>query len=74
MRSGYIYDLSLLLLVYMVNIRCPKFDDTTWIYVVKYAELKGISRCKALEKIVQEHMKILAETQRKIYEKGKKNV
>lgn len=58
----------------MVNVRCPKFDDTTWVYVVKYAELKGISRCKALEKIVQEHMKMVAEAQRKIYEKGKRHV
>lgn len=58
----------------MVNVRCPKFDDAIWVYVVKYAELKKISRCKALEEIVKEHMKIIAETQRKMYEKGKKHV
>lgn len=58
----------------MVNVRCPKFNDAMWAYVAKYAELKGISRCEALEKIVQEHMKIVAEAQRKIYEKEKKHV
>ena len=74
MRIGYIYHLSSFLLVYMVNVRCPKFDDNIWVYVAEYAKLKGISRCEALEQIVQEHMKMVADAQQKLYEKGKENV
>jgi len=58
----------------MVNVRCPRFNDTVWTYVTKYAELKRISRCEALEQIVREHMKVVAEAQKKMYERGKKSV
>jgi hypothetical protein len=58
----------------MVDVRCPNFNDTIWSYVAEYAKRKGISRCEALEQIVIEHMKVLAEVQRKLYEKGRKNV
>lgn len=62
------------ILIGMVNVRCPDFDDTVWNYVAEYAKRKGISRCKALEHIVIEHMKVVAEAQKKAYEKAKKNV
>jgi hypothetical protein len=58
----------------MVNVRCSNFDDTTWVYVTKYAELKGITRCEALEQIVKEHMKVVADAQTKLYRMTRKNV
>lgn len=57
----------------MVNVRCPDFNDTVWNYVAEYAKRKGITRCKALEQIVIEHMKVVAEAQNKAYEKVKNN-
>jgi hypothetical protein len=58
----------------MVNVRCPNFNDSVWSYVAEYAKRKRISRCEALQEIVVEHMKVVAEAQRKIYEKARKNV
>lgn len=63
-----------MIVVHMVDVRCANFNDTEWRYVAEYAKRKGITRCEALEQIVMEHMKFLAEVQRKLYEKGKKNV
>jgi hypothetical protein len=57
----------------MVNVRCPDFNDTVWNYVAEYAKRKGITRCAALEQIVIEHMKVVAEAQNKAYEKVKNN-
>ncbi|MDH5267236.1 MAG: hypothetical protein OEW62_06110 [Candidatus Bathyarchaeota archaeon] len=56
----------------MVNVRCPNFNDTIWLYVTEYAKRKGMSRCEALQEIVTEHMRFVAETQRKLYEEAKK--
>lgn len=61
------------MMIKMVDVRCPDFDDTVWNYVAEYAKRKGISRCKALQQIVIEHMKVVAEAQNKAYEKAKKN-
>jgi hypothetical protein len=58
----------------MVNIRCSNFNDAIWTYVVEYARRKGISRCEALERIVIEHMKVVAEATKKMYEQGEKIV
>ena len=58
----------------MVDVRCSNFDDTIWRYVAEYAKRKGISRCEALEKIIIEHMKVVAEAQKKMYERGEKSV
>lgn len=58
----------------MVDVRCPNFNDTVWSYVAEYAKRNGISRCEALEQIVMEHMKVLAEAQKKLYEEAIKNV
>ena len=47
----------------MVDVRCREFDDVVWGYVAENAKLRGITRCKALEEIVKEHMKFVAEVQ-----------
>jgi len=47
----------------MVDIRCRDFDGTLWAYVAENARLRKLSRCRALEKIVEEHMRIVAEKQ-----------
>ncbi len=60
-------------MVNMVNVRCPNFHDAVWNYVAEYAKRKRISRCEALQQIVIEHMKVVAETQKKIYERAKKS-
>lgn len=62
------------MLTSMVDVRCSDFDDAVWTYVAEYAKRKGISRCEALRDIVIEHMKVVAEAQRKLYEKAKKHV
>jgi hypothetical protein len=61
-------------MIHMVSVRCPHFNDTIWNYVAEYAKRKGITRCEALEQIVIEHMKVVAEAQARIYEEAKKNV
>jgi len=58
----------------MVNVRCSDFNGTIWRYVAEYAKRKGIPRCEALEKIIIEHMKVVAEAQKKMYEGGRKSV
>jgi len=58
----------------MVNVRCSNFNDKIWSYVAEYAKRKRMSRCEALEEIVIEHMKVVAEAQRRMYEKAKNNV
>jgi hypothetical protein len=58
----------------MVDVRCPDFDDTVWNYVAEYAKRKRISRCEALEHIVIEHIKTVADAHEKKYERAKKNV
>ncbi len=57
----------------MVNVRCPNFNDAVWNYVAEYAKRKRIPRCEALQQIVIEHMKVVAEAQTKSYEEAKKN-
>jgi hypothetical protein len=57
----------------MVDVRCPDFDDTVWNYVAEYAKRLHISRCEALQQIVVEHMKVVAEAQKKAYEEAKKD-
>jgi len=57
----------------MVNVRCSDFNDAVWNYVAEYAKRKNISRCEALEQIVIEHMKVVAERQAKVYEEAKKH-
>ncbi len=57
----------------MVDVRCPNFNDAVWNYVAEYAKRKRITRCEALEQIVIEHMKVVAEAQMKSYQEAKKS-
>ena len=43
----------------LVDVRCPNFNDVVWSYVAEYAVRKRVSRCKALEEIVVDHMKFV---------------
>jgi len=43
----------------LVDVRCPGFNDVVWSYVAEYAVRSRVSRCKALEQIVVEHMKFV---------------
>ncbi len=43
----------------MVDVRCPGLNDVVWSYVAEYAVRKRVSRCKALEQIVVDHMKFV---------------
>lgn len=54
----------------MPNIRCDSFNDLLWAYVTDIAKIKKISRCKALEEVIKEHMKFMALEQQR---RGKKN-
>jgi len=47
----------------MVDVRCKNFDDYVWAYVAENARLRKISRCKALELIIIEHMKFMNKIQ-----------
>lgn len=43
----------------MVDVRCMDFNDVVWSYVTEYALRSRLSRCKALEQIVVDHMKFV---------------
>ena len=43
----------------MVDVRCREFENDLWMYVAEYARLRRMSRCKALEHIILEHMKFI---------------
>ena len=50
-------------LIKMANFRCSNFDDLLWQYVVENSRVRGVSRCRALELIVEEHIKFFKEAQ-----------
>jgi predicted DNA-binding ribbon-helix-helix protein len=45
----------------MPSVRCELFDDLLWTYVAEVAKRRKMTRCKALEKIVEEHIRFMAE-------------
>ena len=47
----------------MPTVRCESFNDLLWRYVTEIARLRKIPRCDALQRIVEEHMKFMAEKQ-----------
>jgi hypothetical protein len=53
----------------MVDVRCNNIDDTVWAYVVENARLRKITRCQALEEIIQEHMRFMYKEQKERVEK-----
>ena len=57
----------------MVDVRCRELDSTLWSYVAENARLRKISRCEALEKIIEEHMRFLADRQRELLEVGEES-
>jgi hypothetical protein len=63
-------DLFIVNMMAMVDVRCRNFNNTLWAYVAENARLRKISRCEALEMIVEEHMRILAEKQVETIEEG----
>ena len=57
----------------MPSIRCESFNELLWAYITDIAKIKKISRCKALETVIKEHMKFMALAQQTRGEKnGKK--
>ena len=44
----------------MPSVRCESFNDLLWTYVTEIAKRRKISRCKAMENVVTEHMKFMA--------------
>lgn len=44
----------------MPSIRCESFSDLLWAYVADIARIRKISRCSALETVIEEHMKFMA--------------
>ena len=41
----------------MVIVRCENINPIYWAWVAEYAKKRRIERCKALEMIIEEHMK-----------------
>jgi len=41
----------------MVIVRCENINPIYWTWVTEYAKRKKMERCKALEKIIEEHMR-----------------
>ena len=54
----------------MPSIRCESFNELLWAYITDIAKIRKVSRCKALEKVIEEHMKFMALAQQA---KGEKN-
>lgn len=54
----------------MPSIRCESLNELLWAYITDIAKIRKISRCKALETVIEEHMKFMALAQQN---KGKKN-
>ncbi len=58
-------------LVFMVTVRCENINPIYWSWVVEYAQKRRIERCKALEMIIEEHMKFTKrEYERSLREKA----
>ena len=49
----------------MPSIRCESFNELLWAYITDIAKIRKISRCKALETVIEEHMKFMALAQQK---------
>ena len=45
----------------MPSVRCELFNDLLWTYVAEVAKRRKMTRCKALEKIVEEHIRFMAD-------------
>ena len=47
----------------MPSVRCEDFNEVLWTYVAETARRRKKTRCKALQLIVEEHMKFMAREQ-----------
>jgi len=60
----------------MPSVRCESFNDLLWTYVAEVAKRRKMTRCKALEKIIEEHIRFMADIElqkeRRVVEHGKK--
>lgn len=54
------------------SVRCETFNDLLWTYVAEIAKRKKISRCDALQDIVEEHMRFMAKLEQERKKSGKK--
>ena len=44
----------------MATIRCDKVNPICWAWIGEYGRRRKLERCKALERIIEEHMKFIA--------------
>lgn len=60
----------------MPSVRCELFNDLLWTYVAEVAKRRKMARCKALEKIVEEHIRFMADIElqkeKRVVKHGKK--
>jgi len=56
----------------MPSVRCENFDDLLWTYVSEIAKIRRVSRCKALQNVVEEHMRFMALEEQRRKKSGKK--
>ena len=56
----------------MPSVRCENFNDLLWTYISEIAKIRKIPRCKALEKVVDEHMQFMALEQERRDQNSKK--
>lgn len=56
----------------MPSVRCEAFDDLLWTYVAEVAKRHKIGRCEALQKIVEEHIRFMADAEVSKHGKKKK--
>ena len=54
----------------MVTVRCENINPIYWSWVVEYARKKRVERRKALEMIIQDHMKFTKKAYEKAVEEG----
>jgi hypothetical protein len=57
----------------MPVIRCENINSIHWAYVTEYAKKRRLSRCDALEKIIEEHIRFTAREHERRYP-GSNNV
>ena len=41
----------------MVKVYCQELNPVCWAWVTEYARRRRIKRCKALEKVIEEHIR-----------------
>ena len=57
-------------MILMVTVRCENINPMYWAWVAEYARKRQIERCKALEMIIEEHMKFTKREYERSLEEG----